>query len=483
MTKGAFMNDKLDILYLKSGAEISEQALSDLGFDLIGNSAFCDCPGLYRSFCKVLNSPAKDREILLEKQRIYLDFCAYPFLIEKIRDYCNRAADFYLNPFGKNFRTVNDRLKYYLSNTLELIDIYDKFPGVFRGLRFKSRTLGEYRQEPCLMLKKELERLTSLYTSSSFSLNIEFNDGFKLKSASLNDAENVKILPAYSSNKKKKNAEVLPFSEDRIFFGNNNVVYNVANELKNSMMLNLCANISSINSSIKDFFVHLMAEVEFYDAALNLKNYMAEKNLPFCMPEIVDTNMVIRAKELYDLGLASLLDEPVTANDISMENGKILIVTGHNRGGKTTFLKSVGIAQILAQSGLFVPAKEYSCPAYSGILTHFPSGEDETLSDGKLAEELKRLKKDFHMLKGGGLALFNESFSTTTAKEGAEIGIDVLRAVNSSGSHAVFVTHLMELAKNRERIGDAVSLTTENADSYKIAEGEPVADIRAYEML
>ena len=87
------------------------------------------------------------------------------------------------------------------------------------------------------------------------------------------------------------------------------------------------------------------------------------------------------------------------------------------------------------------------------------------------------------MLRGGGLALFNESFSTTTTKEGAEIGIDVLRAVRESGSHAVFVTHLMELAEKRELIGNTLSLTTESRDSHKIIEGEPVNDIYAYEML
>ncbi len=483
MKKGVFMNNGFELLHLESCAEISEQALSDFCFDIIGKNAFFGCSGLYKSFCRVLERPSRDREILEERQKIYLDFSKYPFLIDDIRDYCMEASFFYINPFGKSFRTVNDRIKYYLSNTLELIDLYDKFPSVIGNLRFQSSALGEYKHVSCATLKQELEKLTSLYTSSSFSVNVEFNDGFKLKSASLGDAENIKIPPVYSGNKKKKNAEILPFSENYLFFGNNNVVYNVANELKNSMILNLCGNISSINSAIKDFFAKLLSEVEFYEAALALRKYMEEKSLPFCMPKFVSMEKGVSAKNLYDLGLASDTDGTVTANNVNMENGKILIVTGHNRGGKTTFLKSIGIAQIMAQAGLFVPAEEYYCPVYQGILTHFPSGEDETLGDGKLAEELKRLKKDFHMLKDGGLALFNESFSTTTTKEGAEIGIDVLRAVRASDSHAVFVTHLMEIAENRNLIGDTLSLTTESAHSHKITEGEPLPNIYAYELL
>ena len=477
------MDKKLELLYIDASGELSQQALSDFGFDVIGKNAFEGLGGLYKSFCRVLEHPVCNREILLERQKIFIDFCEHPFLIDSMRDYCVDASAFYLNPFGKTFRTVNDRLKYYLSNTLNLIDLYDKFPSLLENLRFRSSSLGEYKHVSCAPLKKELERLSSLYTSSSFSANVEFNAGFKLKSASVIDAENIKIPPVYGGNKKKKNAEILPFSENYLFFGNNNVVYNVANELKNSMILNLCANISSVNGAIKDFFAKLLSELDFYEAALTLRRYMEEKELHFCMPDFVSMDKGISAKNLYDLGLASDMDDSVTPNNVNMEKGKILIVTGHNRGGKTTFLKSLGIAQIMAQAGLFVPAEEYSCPVYQGILTHFPSGEDETLGDGKLAEELKRLKKDFHMLKGGGLAFFNESFSTTTTKEGAEIGVDVLRAVRESGSHAFFVTHLMELAENRELIGDTLSLTTESRDQHKIIEGEPVIDIYAYEML
>lgn len=477
------MNNKLDLLHLAHGAEISEQALCDLRFDLIEKNVFFDSPCIYKTFCKVLKVPINNREVLFERQQIFLDFCRYPFLIDAITDYCNSAETFYLKPFGKKFRSINERLKYYLSNTLELMELYDKFPKILNNLHFNSSTLGKYRHISCEAIKKELIRLSTLYTGSYFSLNIEFNDGFKLKRASLNDVEEIKIPIVYRTNKKKKNSEILLFSDDYFFFGNNGGAYNGANELKNSMILNLCQNISRINSAIKEFFANILSGVEFYRAALILKKYIEDKKISFCMPDIVDLSSGILAKGLYDLGLASSTDEEITANDVCMEKGKILIITGHNRGGKTTFLKSVGIAQILAQSGLFVPAIQYSCPIYQGILTHFPSEEDDMLSNGKLAEELKRLKKDFHMLKGGGLALFNESFSTTTTKEGAEIGMDVLRAVRDSGSHAIFVTHLMELAKSRHLIGDTLSLSTENSHSYKIIEGDPLPNIYAYEML
>lgn len=475
------MDNKLNNIHLENGIEISDTALSDLGFDIIGNHIFSDCPGIYKIFCKILSTPLHDEEQILDRQRIFLDFCKYPLLIDEIEAYCKNASSFYLKTFGKSFRSVNARLQYYLSNTLKLMDLYDEFPETFQEISNRFPTLGKHKHVSCSSLKEELEKLSVLYTNSSFSVNLEFNNGFQLRRATLNDVKTNHIPIVIDG--KKKHAKVVTFSNDYFFFGNYGAEYSGACALKDSALLNLCQNISKINSAIKDFFENVLLEAEFYKAALILKKYIKDKNIPFCIPQITGMSHGIVAEELYDLGLVSLTDKKIFANDLCMEKGKILLVSGHNRGGKTTFLKSVGIAQILAQSGLFVPAKKYLCPIYQGLLTHFPSGEDETLGDGKLADELKRFKKDFHILKGGGLALFNESFSTTTTKEGAEIGIDLLRAVRASGSHAIFVTHLMELLEKRNLIGDTLSLTTVDSQPYKIIEGEPIPNIYAYKLL
>ena len=134
------MNNKFELLNIDANAEISEGALSDFGFDLMRENAFSDCRSLYKSFIRVLEHPVRDRAALEERQKIYLDFCKYPFLIDNMRDYCAAASSFYLNTFGKTFRTVNDRLKYYLSNTLQLIEHYDNFPSVIGNLCFHPGT-------------------------------------------------------------------------------------------------------------------------------------------------------------------------------------------------------------------------------------------------------------------------------------------------------------------------------------------------------
>ena len=462
--------------------KISDTALCDLGFEIIGKQVFLHHTDLYKIFSEILSNPLNEESKILDRQRIFLDFCRYPSVIDKIENYCNDAKSFYLKTFGKNFRSLNERLRYYLSNTLKLMDLYEKFPETFREISDRFPSSCKLRNESCASVKNELEKLSVLYMdSSSFSLNIEFNSGFRLRRATLTDIRTNRIPVVYSG--KKRHAELVPFTDDYFFLGDSGAIYSVGCELRDSMLLNLCRNISSINYVIKNYFESVLLEAKFYRAALVIMGILKGKNIPCCMPEIVDMSHGIAAEELYDPGLALLTDKEIQANNVCMEKGKILLVSGHNCGGKTTFLKSVGCAQILAQSGLFVPAKKYACPVYQGVLTHFPSGEDEKFNDGKLAEELTRFKNDFHILKGGGLALLNESFSTTTTKEGSEIGIDLLRAVRASGSHAIFVTHLMDLLEKRDLIGDTLSLTTVDSQPYKIIEGEPLKNINAYKML
>ena len=155
------MKEKLNLLVAEGKGEISERALCDLGFDAIGEAVFAESPLLFKNFLRVLGAPLVNREVLLERQRVYLDFFKNPSLLSEIEAYCCRAENFYLNPFGKSFRTVQDRLKYYFSNTLELLSLYEEFPSVFKKFRFASSLLGGYSQNSCKPLKKELEKLKS----------------------------------------------------------------------------------------------------------------------------------------------------------------------------------------------------------------------------------------------------------------------------------------------------------------------------------
>jgi MutS domain V len=67
------------------------------------------------------------------------------------------------------------------------------------------------------------------------------------------------------------------------------------------------------------------------------------------------------------------------------------MITGANQGGKSTFLRSVGVAQLMMQCGMFVAAESLRASVVDGVFTHFKREEDATMERGKLDEELSRM--------------------------------------------------------------------------------------------
>ncbi|MBQ1852430.1 MAG: DNA mismatch repair protein MutS, partial [Lachnospiraceae bacterium] len=146
---------------------------------------------------------------------------------------------------------------------------------------------------------------------------------------------------------------------------------------------------------------------------------------------------------------------------------------------KTSFLRAAAVAQIMAQAGMFVPAKGMKTGIFRGIFTHFGRNEDVTLNSGRLEEELSRLSRMIDVMKPGSLLFLNESFATTSENEGAAIADDIIRALTDNKITVFFVTHIYAYAKRayRENYENTQFLQTErnerNERTYRIISGEP----------
>lgn len=125
----------------------------------------------------------------------------------------------------------------------------------------------------------------------------------------------------------------------------------------------------------------------------------------------------------------------------------LLIVTGANQGGKSTFLRSIGIAQVLMQCGLMVTAESFESGIFPSLFTHFTRREDSAMNSGRLDEELGRMNQIVENLGERSLVLLNESFATTTEKEGSVIAYDIIKALNEAGVKVLTVTHLLSFAQ------------------------------------
>ena len=147
-------------------------------------------------------------------------------------------------------------------------------------------------------------------------------------------------------------------------------------------------------SDILSFFAMLRSELGFYVGCLNLSERLSAKGEPICFPEPVPAGRPILAgRGLYDVCLSLSVAERVVGNDMSADGKSLVMITGANRGGKSTFLRSIGLAQLMLQCGMFVTAESFRADVRAGIFTHFRREEDASMRRGKLDEGLPRFSK------------------------------------------------------------------------------------------
>ena len=218
-------------------------------------------------------------------------------------------------------------------------------------------------------------------------------------------------------------------------------------------VLALVANaVGQSTDHITNFFKALRVELGFYVGAVNLHERLSAKGEPTCFPEPHPPGSRIRnAEGLYDACLSLRIESRVQGNDLNADGRPLIMVTGANQGGKSTFLRSVGLAQVMMQAGMFVAANQYAADVATGVFTHYKREEDATMVSGKFDEELARMSRLTSAVTSGALLLCNESFAATNEREGSEIAAEVIRAMTDTGNSVVFVTHLYELASSFER--------------------------------
>lgn len=209
-------------------------------------------------------------------------------------------------------------------------------------------------------------------------------------------------------------------------------------------------------------FVALMPEIIFYIRFADLCDKIMQKNLPLCKAQLApkeDRNCHV--ENLYNIKLAVKNVEgeniDIITNEFVFDDDKrIYILTGPNRGGKTTITQAVGLAFLLAQNGIYVPASSMTFSPCDNIFTHFPADENDTVDLGRLGEESKRLSGIFEIATRYSLLLLNESLATTNVAEGLYIAKDVVKAMRYLGTRAVFNTHMHDLARDLDKVNSDV---------------------------
>jgi DNA mismatch repair ATPase MutS len=246
--------------------------------------------------------------------------------------------------------------------------------------------------------------------------------------------------------------------------------------------INLVANaVAQSADHIKSFFTMLRLELAFYLGCLNLHARLREKGEPTCFPTpLADGQLTLTAEQIYDVCLTLHLDDRVVGNDVNADNKSLVMITGANQGGKSTLLRSLGVAQLMMQSGMFVGGQSLRASVCTGVFTHYKREEDAAMESGKLDEELRRMSEIADHISPRSILLCNESFASTNEREGSEIARQVVRAMLDKQVSVLFVTHMYDLAHSfhAQQLDSALFLRAEREPdgrrTFKVLEGEPL---------
>ena len=451
-----------------------------------------------------------DPEVIRYRCDIFEDIFKFPSLRNKIKELLEQLD--YLRELEKSVKDNTAAPVWQLINRLQELDAYVKcITGINQSLTENPiQSVG---------LKKMKEFVNSVYTESGFEhLNEDINDLMhdvgQIRSVSLGVNLDARMRPVevgiVSLNDEKfsrpgvlnkfldfasKKSEIhggasfdgmtkmhtvgKAAGDDPLMNNLSRVVTemlgNTVKQLKNK--LSRYVNISGYS------LTKLIPEFIFYIRWAEFCSKLIELGLPMAKPAILDySKNELTGKGIYNLKLAIQILEgkklDIINNDFEFnsEHG-IYIMTGPNRGGKTTFTQAVGILFLMAQHGLYVPADALELSPCDNIYTHFPADENQTVNLGRLGEESKRLSEIFSVATNKSVLLFNESLATTSFAEGLYIAKDVVRALRYLGARTIFNTHMHELAMELDVMNSlegelkAASLITgihEGQRSYKV---------------
>ena len=203
-----------------------------------------------------------------------------------------------------------------------------------------------------------------------------------------------------------------------------------------------------------EFLLNLMPEFEFLVQGTKMLSRLRQKGCSLIIPDIRPMKeKAFAASALYNPCVALKIEYDIVPNDVTFDkDATIYVLTGPNRGGKSVITCAIGLAQVMMQLGMYVPADTASISPVDGIYTHFPTGAEDTIDKGRLGEECARLGEIFDCVTDCSLVLLDESLSSTGSYEASYIAAEVLGGLAHVGCRCLFSTHLHELAAEIDNI-------------------------------
>jgi hypothetical protein len=401
---------------------------------------------------KVLLTSLTDPEVIRYRQRILADCVAEPLIIRQMYDVAVGALDDKRRIWGflssQNPSTILSsavsQLEVLIARLRQLRRIADD-----HGAKFRSDGLAAFFRT----IQRELD--DDYFEALAGHLKqLRFREG-ELMSAQLNrdnSGINYVLRAGLARRSWRERIGIAPRTVFSFTMPPRDEAGAHAIADMTSRAINLVANAAAQSADhISSYFTILCGELGFYVSCLNLNDLLRARDQHVTFPEATAWDgQDLACTDLKDACLSLRIDR-VVGNDISAAGTALVIITGANSGGKSTFLRSIGLAQLMMQCGMFVVATSFRASVCRGIFTHFIREEDPDLISGRLDEELSRMSAIADQIGPQCLILFNESFAATNEQEGSEIGRQVVTALLEAGIRVFFVTHHFDLAHGFRR--------------------------------
>ena len=428
-----------------------------------------------------------DPDVIRFRCDIFEDIIRFPELRNKMKDLLEQLD--FMKSIGGNFVEENASSIWPLVNRLRELEVYidcitkitetlPQYPVKSEGLKqLRDYVSTVYNDSGFKFLSEDIkELLTETDEIKSITLGVNLDSMLRPVEVGIMSINKERIEHSGIMKKFNKFIEFLPLVGDLLDGKNIDMtrMRSVGTSAEDDpLMKNLCNAVTDmLGSTVKHLknklsryvnvsgyaLTRFIPDFTFYIRWADFCSKITETGMPMTRPEILALEKnSLSSKGIYDLKLAIQNLEganiDIVSNDFEFatENG-IYIMTGPNRGGKTTFTQSIGVLFVLAQNGIFVPAQSLQISPCDNIFTHFPADENQTVNLGRLGEESKRISEIFASATDRSLLLFNESLATTSFTEGLYIAKDVVRAMRRLGARTIFNTHMHELATDLDSI-------------------------------